>query len=224
MLLRLRLERVTDDLHVVHQVRVRPASPPWACRSSRWCIAASPANRAESAAGSSPSPSLSAMRSVASQVSCFRRGVSSSKSSIRSSTSCSVSAILACAVVRDRLDPLHVAVAPRRIGRHRDDAGIQAAEPGDDELQPRRIEQQRPLAGHPQIDQPGRDRPRMPVELLIRQARFLRSLAVGVVIGRLPAAAARSNSAANRSAWWSAAKTGRRNVSGPRAAGARAKG
>ena len=134
---------------------------------------------------------------------------------MRSRTSCSVRATFACAIVRDRLDPLHVAVPPRRIGRHRDDPRIQAAEPGDDELQPRRIEQEGPLARHPQIDQPGRDRPRVAVELLVGQARFARPRR-RCSNRPLPAAAARSNSGANRPAWSWAAKTERQSVSGPR--------
>ena len=62
---------------------------------------------------------------------------------------------------------------PRRIGRHRDHAGVEAAEEGGDEVEPRRVEQQRALAPAPSAWRRGGDGPRAAVELAVGEMPLL---------------------------------------------------
>ena len=74
---------------------------------------------------------------------------------------------------RDRLDPLHGAILPRRIGRHGDRPAVETAHEGRDEVEPGGIEQQHPLPLHPRRHQPRPERPGLPVELGIRDVQLL---------------------------------------------------
>ena len=60
-------------------------------------------------------------------------------------------------------------VPPGRVGGHRHHAGVQAAEEADEELDARRVAQDRPLAPQPAIDQHRGHGPRPPVEVRQRQ-------------------------------------------------------
>ena len=83
-------------------------------------------------------------------------------------------------VVDDRPEPGHRPVRPRQVGGDGDDAGVQAAEEGGDELQARRVEQQRPLAGQPERLEPRGDGPGPAVEVRRRSGRASGLVAVAV--------------------------------------------
>ena len=82
-----------------------------------------------------------------------------------------VSAARGRRVPRDRPQPrLRAVVRTRRIGGDRHHPGVQAAEEGDDEVEPRRVEQQRPLARRDRRRESRRDRRRPAVELPVGEA------------------------------------------------------
>ena len=68
-------------------------------------------------------------------------------------------------VVEDRAQPVGGPVGPRRVGRHGDGAGIEAAEDRRHVLQARGVDQERPFAGRAELLEPGADRAGAPVEL-----------------------------------------------------------
>ena len=72
-------------------------------------------------------------------------------------------------VIGNRLDSRKRSIAARRIDRHRDHAGVQTAKERRDELQARRIQQQRPFADQIERLKPRGDRPRLPIQLPIGQ-------------------------------------------------------
>ena len=75
-----------------------------------------------------------------------------------------VSTTVACASWMMAQQPGQGALQPRRIrrvGGHGDDAGVQAAEEAGDVVQPRRVEQQRPLPAGTLALQRGRDGARL---------------------------------------------------------------
>ena len=80
---------------------------------------------------------------------------------------------LRAGIVGDRLDAGRRAVQPRRVRRHRDHAGIQAAEERRDEIEAGRVEEQRPLTLQALRLEPGPDGPGLPVELAVGQVDFL---------------------------------------------------
>ena len=72
----------------------------------------------------------------------------------------------------DGLDSLHAAVSSGGIGRHRHDPGVQAAEKRRNEIEPGRIQQERPLTGQLPLLQRGCDRPGTAIDFRIGQPDF----------------------------------------------------
>ena len=70
-------------------------------------------------------------------------------------------------IVGNGLDAVQRAIPPGRVDRHGNHPGVQAPEERRDELQPRRIQQQRPLAHQVVRFQPRPDRPGLAVQLPI---------------------------------------------------------
>ena len=74
--------------------------------------------------------------------------------------------------VGHRLNPEHGAVPFRRIDRHGGRPGIETAEKRADKIEPRRIEQQNPLARLAVTLKPSSDSAALPVEFAVRQMDF----------------------------------------------------
>ena len=87
----------------------------------------------------------------------------------------------------NRLDAGRCAVHPRRVSRHRDHFGILTAEERCDEIQSRRVEEQRPLTLQALRLQPRSDGSSLPVELAIGQMDFfgfaVNQKRIGSVVG-----------------------------------------
>ncbi len=80
---------------------------------------------------------------------------------------------LGLSVVDDRLNPRQRSISPGRIGRHGHHTRVQAAKERHDKVQPRRIEQQRPLPFQAHRAQPGSHGAGALVQLLIAEIHFV---------------------------------------------------